>query len=50
MSADTQVYPCPPDLPLPIAQRTHRYIASCGLPSVEIGRPKSAAAGTEAQA
>jgi inosose dehydratase len=33
------LYPTEPDVPLPIAQRTHRYIASCGLPSLEIGRP-----------
>ena len=44
------MYPCPPDMPFPIAQRTHRYIAGCGFPSVEIGRPTTAAAGTEEQA
>jgi inosose dehydratase len=41
------LYPCPPDVPLPIAQRTHRYIGSCGFPSLRIGRPKNA---PEAQA
>jgi inosose dehydratase len=34
-------------VPLPIAQRTHRYIGSCGFPSLRIGRPKNA---PEAQA
>ena len=33
------LYPCDPDLPLGIAQRTHRYIGSCGLRSLEIGTP-----------
>jgi inosose dehydratase len=37
------LYPCPPDVPLPIAQRTHRLIGSCGLRSLEIGRPRTAA-------
>jgi inosose dehydratase len=36
------MYPCPPDVPFPIAQRTHRYIASCGIRSLEIGRPRTA--------
>jgi inosose dehydratase len=36
------LYPCPPDVPFPIAQRTHRYIGSCGIPSLEIGRPRIA--------
>ena len=35
------MYPCPPDMPFPIAQRTHRYIAACGFPSLEIGTPKT---------
>jgi inosose dehydratase len=39
------MYPCPPDMPFPIAQRTHRYIASCAVPSLEIGRPKSSVEG-----
>ncbi|SFK37933.1 sugar phosphate isomerase/epimerase family protein [Geodermatophilus ruber] len=33
------LYPCDPDVPLPIARRTHRYLGSCGFPSLEIGRP-----------
>jgi inosose dehydratase len=33
------LYPCAPDVPLPIAQRTHGYLAGCGLRSLEIGRP-----------
>jgi inosose dehydratase len=36
------LYPCPPGVPFPIAQRTHRYISSCGIPSLEIGRPRIA--------
>jgi inosose dehydratase len=39
------MYPCPPDMPFPIAQRTHRYIASCAVPALEIGRPKSSVEG-----
>jgi inosose dehydratase len=35
------MYPCPPDQPLPIAERTHRYIAGCGIRSLEIGRPRT---------
>jgi inosose dehydratase len=41
------LYPCGPDVPRPIAERTHRYIAGCGLRSLEIGAPSAAAAGTE---
>jgi inosose dehydratase len=33
------LYPCAPDVPRPIAERTHRYIAGCGIRSLEIGRP-----------
>lgn len=44
------LYPCAPDVPRPIAERTHRYIASCGIPSLEIGSPKAGAARTEGQA
>ena len=33
------LYPCDPDLPFGIARRTHRYIGSCGLRSLEIGTP-----------
>ncbi|MET0764912.1 MAG: TIM barrel protein [Blastococcus sp.] len=35
------MYPCPPDQPLPIAERTHRYIAGCGIRSLEIGLPRT---------
>ena len=31
-------------------QRTHRYLAGCGFRSLEIGRPKTGTAGTEARA
>jgi inosose dehydratase len=37
------LYPCAPDVPRPIAERTHRYIASCGIPSLSIGRPRTTA-------
>jgi inosose dehydratase len=33
------MYPCPPDQPFPIAQRTHRHLAGCGLRSLQIGTP-----------
>ena len=35
------LYPCDPDLPFGIAQRTHRHIRGCGLRSLEIGTPTS---------
>jgi inosose dehydratase len=41
------LYPCAPDVPRPIAERTHRYIASCGIPSLEIGVPRAGAARAE---
>jgi inosose dehydratase len=31
---EQDMYPCSPDAPLPIAQRTHRYLGGCGVPSV----------------
>jgi inosose dehydratase len=37
------LYPCPPDMPRPIAERTHRYIAGCGIRSLEIGAPRTRA-------
>jgi inosose dehydratase len=37
------LYPCTPDVPMPIAQRTHRYISGCGLRSLELGTPRTAA-------
>ncbi|RFU22002.1 sugar phosphate isomerase/epimerase family protein [Geodermatophilus marinus] len=39
------LYPCDPDLPFGIAQRTHRHIGSCGLRSLEIGTPRTAVPG-----
>jgi inosose dehydratase len=36
------LYPCAPDVPLPIAQRTHRYLSECGVRSLEIGTPRTA--------
>jgi inosose dehydratase len=41
------LYPCAPHVPLPIAQRTHRYIGGCGLRSLELGTPKTDVAATE---
>lgn len=37
---EQDLYPCPPDTPLPIAQRTHTYLADCGVDAVRIGAPK----------
>ncbi|RRQ27237.1 2-keto-myo-inositol dehydratase [Rhodococcus sp. Eu-32] len=31
---EQDMYPCAPDVPLPIAQRTQKYLSSCGIPSV----------------
>ncbi|MBJ8343872.1 sugar phosphate isomerase/epimerase [Antrihabitans sp. YC2-6] len=31
---EQDLYPCPVDTPLPIAQRTRKYLGSCGIPSV----------------
>ncbi|MED5802460.1 sugar phosphate isomerase/epimerase [Gordonia sp. Z-3] len=31
---EQDMYPCSPDAPLPIAQRTQRYLGSCGVPAV----------------
>jgi inosose dehydratase len=36
---EQDMYPCPADQPMPIAQRTHTYLASCGGASVRIGQP-----------
>ncbi|MCW2617238.1 MAG: Xylose isomerase domain protein barrel [Modestobacter sp.] len=44
------LYPCAPDVPLPIAQRTHRYLRACGLRSLELGTPKTVAAAAEDRA
>ena len=32
---EQDMYPCEPDRPLPIAQRTRRYLGSCGVRSVK---------------
>ena len=32
---EQDMYPCDPDHPLPIAQRTRSYLGSCGVPSVK---------------
>ena len=31
---EQDMYPCTPDTPLPIAQRTRKYLGSCGIPAV----------------
>ncbi|MYR06032.1 TIM barrel protein [Gordonia sp. SID5947] len=31
---EQDMYPCAPDAPLPIAQRTQKYLGSCGVPAV----------------
>ena len=31
------LYPCPPDVPLPIAQRTRTYLSSCSSASIDLG-------------
>lgn len=31
---EQDMYPCAPDTPLPIAQRTRNYLGSCGIPAV----------------
>lgn len=37
---EQDMYPCAPDAPLPIARRTHTYLAGCGNRAVEIGTPR----------
>jgi len=32
------LYPCPPDLPLPIAKRTKAYLSSCSDVTIDMGR------------
>lgn len=34
------LYPCSPDLPLPIAQRTKTYLSSCSGANIEFGRQR----------
>jgi inosose dehydratase len=31
---EQDLYPCPVDVPLPIAQRTRKYLGGCGIPAV----------------
>jgi inosose dehydratase len=31
------LYPCPPDLPLPIAKRTKTYLSSCSRANLDLG-------------
>jgi inosose dehydratase len=40
---EQDMYPCPPDHPLPIARRTHTYLAGCSG-RLSIGTPKGASA------
>lgn len=37
---EQDLYPCAPDVPLPIARRTHTYLAGCGVASIDIGTQK----------
>lgn len=34
------LYPCPPDMPLPIAKRTKAYLSSCSGANIEFGRQR----------
>jgi inosose dehydratase len=34
------LYPCSPDLPLPIAKRTKTYLGSCSGANIEFGRQR----------
>ena len=34
------LYPCPPDVPLPIAQRTKTYLSSCSAAPIDFGSPR----------
>ncbi|MGW9351502.1 TIM barrel protein [Nocardiopsis flavescens] len=36
---EQDLYPCEPDVPAPIAERTRRYLGSCGLGARRQGRP-----------
>ncbi|MDQ4008562.1 MAG: sugar phosphate isomerase/epimerase [Actinomycetota bacterium] len=42
---EQDMYPCDPDAPLPIAQRTHTYLSSCGGATMEIGTPRTSTPG-----
>jgi hypothetical protein len=35
---ENDLYPCPPELPLPIAKRTKAYLSSCSGANIEFGR------------
>ncbi|GAA1866750.1 sugar phosphate isomerase/epimerase [Pseudonocardia ailaonensis] len=37
---EQDLYPCAPDVPAPIARRTHTYLAGCGTAALEIGTPR----------
>lgn len=37
---EQDMYPCPPDVPLPIARRTHTYLSGCGGVTLDIGRQR----------
>lgn len=37
---EQDLYPCAPDVPLPIARRTHTFLAGCGVAAIEIGTQK----------
>jgi inosose dehydratase len=38
---EQDMYPCPPEHPLPIARRTHTYLAGCGGRSLSMGTPRA---------
>jgi inosose dehydratase len=33
------LYPCPPEVPLPIAKRTKSYLSACSEATINFGRP-----------
>ncbi|ANY05958.1 sugar phosphate isomerase/epimerase family protein [Pseudonocardia sp. HH130630-07] len=37
---EQDMYPCPPERPLPIARRTHTFLAGCGAGALDLGRPR----------
>ena len=37
---EQDMYPCPPEAPLPIARRTRTYLSACGARSVQFGSPE----------
>lgn len=46
---EQDLYPCAADVPLPIAQRTHRYLSSCRSAPLDIGSPGGAQHGGSSQ-